>query len=495
MAVQLQNSDWNRAVKYIELAENEAKKTKKTELSLAFVYLTAGKMYASKDVLDVALEYYLKAYEIYKRHNNLEQASKLENNLAIIYSQGNNKAKSLKYFLNVYHYQTVKKDSVQLVKVLNNIGTLYLSKNLDSSLYYFQKAQLINKSINNNDLKVYVYTNLGRTYALKKDYRNADFYFNQAFSLQNRDIGILVKAFVYESFAEYNLQEKKYDAAIDNAKTALELYKDKTYGFSGLNLNKMLYKIFAIKEDYKNAVYYFEKYSAINDSINIEQKAVNLERIKLEEEYKVHAKIKALIEEKKRFKFYIISLVLLVGILILAILLIKYKKTIFKNQVEKEKLKSKERELKENLEAKNRVLIGKAMSEIHRTDDINEIVTDLKKVKLKMLSKETQQAIDIVLKRLEKNLNTDIWNEFELSFEQVHQSFFDKLSNEHPSLSPKDRRLCALLYLDLSTKEISKLTGKSFKTIENARARLRKKFDLTNEKVNLSTFLNTFKTD
>lgn len=131
------------------------------------------------------------------------------------------------------------------------------------------------------------------------------------------------------------------------------------------------------------------------------------------------------------------------------------------------------------------------MAEIHRTDSINEILTDLKQIKLKTVNKEMQQAIDIVLKRLEKNLNTDIWKEFEISFEQVHKSFFDKLTEDYPSLTPKDRRLCALLYLDLTTKEISQITGQSFKSIENARTRLRKKFDLTNEKVNLSTYLNT----
>lgn len=141
------------------------------------------------------------------------------------------------------------------------------------------------------------------------------------------------------------------------------------------------------------------------------------------------------------------------------------------------------------------VLIGKAMSEINRTDNINEILTDLKKIKLQTANKEMQYAIDIVLKRLEKDLNTDIWKEFEISFEQVHKSFFDKLTVDYPSLTPKDRRLCALLYLDLTTKEISQITGQSFKSIENARTRLRKKFDLTNERVNLSTYLNTFKYD
>lgn len=492
IALRLQKTDWDRAIKYIELAETEAKNSQELEITLANIYVTAGKMYSSKEVLDIALQYYLKAYDIYKNKGNLEEVSKVENNLAIIYAQGKNKEKALKYFLNVYRYQQSKNDPTKLVKILNNIGTTYLNKNIDSSLYYYQKAHLINKTINDDVLKTYICTNLARAYALKKENKNADYYYDKAFSFAKDPVNPLIQAFVYESFSEYKLKEKNYDAVITNAKKALELSKENEYSSSVLNLNKILYQVYISKQDYKNAVYYFQKYNAINDSIHIEEKAVNLEKIKLEQDYKVRTQIKTLTEQKKLFKYFVVGLILIVGILILIILLIKYRNRNIKNQLEKEKLKTKMQSLNENLEAKKKVLIGKAMAEIHRTDNINEILTDLKKIKLKTINKEMQQAIDIVLKRLEKNLNTDIWKEFEISFEQVHKSFFDKLTIDFPSLTPKDRRLCALLYLDLTTKEISQITGQSFKAIENARTRLRKKFDLTNEKVNLSTYLNTF---
>ncbi|MEL1253627.1 hypothetical protein AAEO57_07570 [Flavobacterium sp. DGU38] len=493
IASNLQNSDWDRAVKYIELAETEAKKTKNKDLFLAKVYIATGNLYDSKDVIDVTLQYYLKAYDIYKSNKSIADIVRIENNLAIIYAKTNNEKKALKYFLNVYRYQNSKKDSDKLVKILNNIGTIYLHKNIDSSLYYFKKADLIAKTLKDNKLKIYVYTNLARAYILKKDSKNADSYFEKAFSLIDTITDNSLKVFVYESFSEYKLEKNHLDHAITNAEKALEFNKDKLFGFSGMRLNKILYEAYLRKEDYKKAVHYFQKYNQISDSINIEQKAVNLERIRLEQDYKVRSQIRTLVEEKTRFKYYVVGLILVVGILVLILLLIRYRNRNIINQLEKEKLKAKEQELKQSLEAKNMVLVGKAMAEIHRTDNINEILTDLKKIKLKTVNKEMHLAIDIVLKRLEKDLNTDIWKEFEISFEQVHKSFFDKLIIDYPTLTPKERRLCALLYLDLTTKEISQITGQSFKSIENARTRLRKKFDLTNEKVNLSTYLNSFK--
>ena len=493
IALSLQHSDWERAIKYIDLAEDQAKKTAQPEQALAVVYTAAGDIYDSKDALDIALQYYLKAYDIYKEKNNVKEAARIENNLAILYAKSNNQEKALKFFSHVFKYQKTKKDAVMMVKILNNIGTIYLEKNADSSLHYYRQANLITDKLKDKTLAVYIYTNLARAYNLKKDSKNADLYFEKAFSLTGSLADNSLKAFVYASFCEYNLQKRKFASAIENAKKALEYNKDQSYGFTSMRLNKILYEAYLNQQDYKNAVYYFQQYNKISDSINIEQKAVNLERIRLEQDYKVRTQIRSLEEEKKRFKYYVVGLIMVVGILILIILLIRYRNKNIKNQLEKEKLNARQQELKQSLEAKNMVLVGKAMAEIHRTDNINEILTDLKKIKLQTANKEMQHAIDIVLKRLEKDLNADIWKEFEISFEQVHKSFFDRLAADYPSLTPKDRRLCALLYLDLTTKEICQITGQSYKSIESARARLRKKFDLTNEKVNLSTYLTTLK--
>lgn len=101
-------------------------------------------------------------------------------------------------------------------------------------------------------------------------------------------------------------------------------------------MNKILYEVYLTKQDYKNAVYYFQQYSTISDSINIGQKAVNLERIRLEQDYKVRSKIRTLVEEKERFQFYVIGLILVVGILILINLLIRYRNRNVKNQLEQE---------------------------------------------------------------------------------------------------------------------------------------------------------------
>jgi DNA-binding CsgD family transcriptional regulator len=71
----------------------------------------------------------------------------------------------------------------------------------------------------------------------------------------------------------------------------------------------------------------------------------------------------------------------------------------------------------------------------------------------------------------------------------VHADFYKNLNQINPDLTPNERRLCAFLKLNMSTKDISAITGQTPHSIKIARARLRKKFNLTNSDTSLLAFL------
>jgi DNA-binding CsgD family transcriptional regulator len=68
--------------------------------------------------------------------------------------------------------------------------------------------------------------------------------------------------------------------------------------------------------------------------------------------------------------------------------------------------------------------------------------------------------------------------------------FYKKLINQFPDLSPNEQKICAFLRLNMSTKEISELTGQGVNALEIARTRLRKKLGITNTKTNLVSFIS-----
>lgn len=83
--------------------------------------------------------------------------------------------------------------------------------------------------------------------------------------------------------------------------------------------------------------------------------------------------------------------------------------------------------------------------------------------------------------------DSDLKN-FESSFDAVHRDFFKKLEALNPSLTHKDKILCAYIRMNLMSKEIAPLLNISVRGVEIGRYRLRKKLGL-DEKDNLAEFL------
>lgn len=121
---------------------------------------------------------------------------------------------------------------------------------------------------------------------------------------------------------------------------------------------------------------------------------------------------------------------------------------------------------------------------------------------LNKLKKEIQENIrtgklyrsngSSLVKMIDSNLSgEDEWAFFQENFDLIHGNFFRKLTERYPVLTPGDLRLCALLRLNYSSKEIAKMLNLTLRGVEAARYRLRKKLNLEEEE-NLVSFVINF---
>lgn len=489
IAWELRNTDWKRALHYIDYGEELAKKIDSDEL-IANTNNKIADIYNDKDAFDVALTYYLKAYEYYKQNNVGEVKWHLENSLAIIYARLNNKQQAMHYFNNVLKHHTAKKNELFTAKTLNNIGKLYSSNGMnDSAMIYFKKSLKINQKIKDKELSIFLYNNLGLGHAMIEEYGEAKSYFDQSLKLMDAESDPKTKAWVFNSLSKLYLLKKDADSALYYSKKAADLLKDIKYSFENKSAINNIYKSYLLKGDYKSASLYFEAYDEIRDSLNIEMKAMNVEKLKLGQQYKENEELRILKESKAQFKYYIIAFSLVIVLLLLGLLLLRYKNKLTQAKMEKDLFEAKKKELDANLELKSKELITRSMMEIQRAEIVSQILDDLKQLKLQASKSETKQTIDFIIKQLGQNKSNDVWEEFELRYGQVYESFYNILNEKHPELTYRDKRLCALLKLNLTTKEIALITGQSIKALENARTRLRKKLQLTNTNQDLITYL------
>lgn len=73
-------------------------------------------------------------------------------------------------------------------------------------------------------------------------------------------------------------------------------------------------------------------------------------------------------------------------------------------------------------------------------------------------------------------------------FDEAHPDFLKKLTKDYPGLTPMEMKICTLLKIGLSTKEIADILFTSTRTVDTHRFRIRKKLQLS-EYDNLSSFL------
>ena len=97
-----------------------------------------------------------------------------------------------------------------------------------------------------------------------------------------------------------------------------------------------------------------------------------------------------------------------------------------------------------------------------------------------------------MLDNIRQNIAHDSgWKRFEQNFDIVYENYLKRLGEQYPLLNTNDKKLCAYLKMDLSSKDIAPLLNMSVRSVETARYRLRKKLGLSRD-ANLTEFLQRF---
>jgi len=77
------------------------------------------------------------------------------------------------------------------------------------------------------------------------------------------------------------------------------------------------------------------------------------------------------------------------------------------------------------------------------------------------------------------------------NLEEITSPFINKLSLSYHSLTPTEIAICNMIRNGMSTKEIAEMRGVSGATINRHREKIRRKLKITNQQVNLATFLES----
>lgn len=157
---------------------------------------------------------------------------------------------------------------------------------------------------------------------------------------------------------------------------------------------------------------------------------------------------------------------------------------------EKEITRLRNEKLEAELTHKSKELASATMMIINHTELLKNLRNAIQSLILNGKINRTEGKD--LLKIIETDLSEeDEWNQFQENFDLIHENFFRKLKIKFPALTPSDLKLCALLRLNYSSKEIGNMLNITIRGVEAARYRLRKKLALS-ETENLVEFMIKF---
>lgn len=379
----------------------------------------------------------------------------------------------------------------------NSLGSLYELKNdKDEAENYYNLALAEFEKGKNSAYLPTSYCKLGEIAQNKGQQEVSNNYFKKALSLANSSENkqAQVNALValgrwYLAYSDDILQTENY---FNKARIIATPLSDKTFEIKTI---EALIELKKEQSDFEEVTKLQNEVIAIKDSFfsyEREQIAKSLE-VQFEVSEK-NRKLELISAEKEVVKLTNYLLVSLLGLLIcvFAILFFFLRRI---NKRDKQLLKTKE-ELVHVMEEQ------KLLKEQQFQNDIEHKESQLSAITIQMLEKnELLDEIKNILNKKEPTSEKDIkklvskytiqdnnWKDFDNYFESVNKNFYTRLKQKYPDISSNDLKICALIKLNLSIKEMASILNISPDSVKTARHRLRKKLQLTTEE-NLTDFI------
>lgn len=304
---------------------------------------------------------------------------------------------------------------------------------------------------------VLVYTYWGDVLQNLGDLYNGVKYYEKAIDISekyNRHIDFT--PLIYERLTEHYKKQGNYQKAYENLKKAKKL--DALFFDGRSSKNKSMLEI---RDEFR-----IEK----QRQLDLIQKQ-RFEKLKQEEKISMLQRV--------------ILLGAIVFILILAFFFFRHLRN--KHKLEKQLIRrNKELEIQkanELLELKNKELAASVLQLVEKDEFLKDLKEKLKSNKDNL----GQTEINKLLRTISVNNNNN-WEEFRLRFTAVNEKFYKKLTKKYPNLTQSDHKVCALIKLNFSSKDMARLLGISVESVHTTRYRLRKKLKLE-RKENLEDFI------
>jgi tetratricopeptide (TPR) repeat protein len=299
----------------------------------------------------------------------------------------------------------------------------------------------------NHSLWAVTHTLLGNVHAAKRRWVKAEVEFRAALKLADYVNAERVRSNIHTHLSELYLKTKQYKPALKESLAALKDAETAQDVFVRKDALRLVHQCYKAIGKFKEAHKYLELYNELVAASDTALLKNRLEYHALRNEFEKERLVSA---DKAR-----------------------------QSEILRLELVRKEQELTE----KTRHLIKQTEALVQFRDDLRAMIRR---------SPSDDPLVKQIRERLQSLPDAQLnWEDFDVQFRNVHPEFLKNLVKKYPTLTTMQRKVCALLRLNLTSVDIAKLLYLSERNIENHRYRLRKKFCL-DANGSLHDFLSTY---
>lgn len=344
----------------------------------------------------------------------------------------------------------------------NNIATIHqvLKTPNDSSYYYYSKAAYYSKKMSKptgkkKNLEPVICINIGEYWERNKRLDSTDYYFSKAIMLNEKAKNVIIGATLEYRLGITYLNARNYDKANYYLEKAKIIFENKKDFVTLADIYTALTELNKITGDKK-------KYAKYQDLlININAKVNNVENSGVMATVDSIVKEKDEVFKRKEAKLYWIIISAISITVLFLVFALYFHKSITRK--------------KENI-----------ISDTEKQIAEKKIIIEQKDIETQELKLKVNESFEEVVQLSKENSP-----EFLTRFQEVYPDYYQKLINIHPRLLTTEVKLCAMLYLGFSAKDIAEYTFVTIKAAQHRKFRLRKKLNIPSD-ADINSWIKAF---
>lgn len=463
----------------------------KDPLFLARLQLVKGAVYtyAGKDL--EALLYCENAATQYEALGIPRQAAIAFSNMGLIYLGIGLNEKALEYMRkSLTLFQSLGYPS-RIAKVSNDMAMAFKNSEIpDSALQYIQVALDYFTASQDDYRRAMTYSTLSNIHLELQEYDKALMYNDSSLAICERQAisyGVLLnqvnRADAYVEMGQYRRAVNLLDRALGHWGSDLPRDgKGQTY--------RTYARAYDALGDQRRAAQYYKMALEATDSLyDHRQQALMLSMDNTFQTFRAEKEITQLNEAVQAARLHrsIALFGVLLSLLAVVIVVISARARRQRNEFEVDLARRRLRELELEREVNQKEELYQDMKQqfVHKVSE--ELLADLKTLKFSLPQAERAPVEKVIRKVSAANLTEQV-EDINQKLSHVNEAYEQRLLQLYPDLSPTELKVCHLIKLKLSTREMSKILNRSEKTISNYRSALRRKMDI-DPSTNLATHL------